>query len=81
MQNLAVYYFPSCPFCRKVLDVIDELGIDGIELRDKHEEPRYADELKAATGTTMVPCLHIEENGTVQWMHESDTIVEYLRGL
>ena len=53
MNKMFLYYFPSCPFCVKVLNAIDELGIDGIELRDKHVEPRYADELQAATGTTM----------------------------
>jgi glutaredoxin len=79
-MKMSLYYFPSCPFCVKVLNVIDELGIH-IELRDKRVEPRYADELRAATGTTMVPCLRIEEDRSDRWMHESDDIVEYLRGL
>lgn len=81
MDNMSLYYFPSCPFCVKVLNVIDELGMGGIELRDKHVEPNFADELEAATGITMVPCLRIERVGGDQWMHESDDIVEYLRGL
>ncbi len=81
MNKMFLYYFPSCPFCVKVLNAIDELGIDGIELRDKHVEPNYADELQTATGTTMAPCLRIEGEGNDQWMHESDDIVEYLRGL
>ncbi len=81
MNKMFLYYFPSCPFCVKVLNAIDELGIDGIELRDKHVEPKYAEELQAATGTTMVPCLRIQREGSDKWMHESDDIVEYLRAL
>ena len=60
MPKMSLYYFPSCPFCVKVLNVIEELGMDSIELRDKHVWPNFADELEAATGTTMVPCLRIE---------------------
>jgi len=81
MDKMSLYYFPSCPFCVKVLNAIDELDIDNIELRDKHVEPKYAQELQAATGTTMVPCLRIEGEGNDQWMHESDDIVEYFRQL
>ncbi len=80
MPQMSLYYFPSCPFCAKVLNAIEELGIKGIELRDKHVVPQYADELHAATGTTMVPCLRIEGPDGDRWMHESDDIVEYLRG-
>ncbi len=81
MNHLSLYYFPSCPFCVTVLNVIEELGIDGIELRDKHVQPAWGEELRAATGTTQVPCLRIQSNGDDQWIHESDTIVKYLRAL
>ena len=81
MSKMSLYYFPSCPFCVKVLNVIDELGMDQIELRDKHANPTYGEELQAATGKAMVPCLRIESDGSDQWMHESDDIVEFLRGL
>jgi glutaredoxin len=81
MNKMSLYYFPSCPFCVKVLRAIDQLGIEGIELRDKRAEPKYADELKAATGITMVPCLRIEREGGDEWMHESDDIVRYLQSL
>jgi glutathione S-transferase len=81
MTKMSLYYFPRCPFCVKVLDAIDELGVEGIELRDKRVEPRYEKELLAATGITMVPCLRIEREDHDQWMHESDDIVAYLRSL
>ena len=81
MTTMSLYYFPTCPFCVKVLNVMEELGMDHIELRDKHANPQFADDLKEATGKTMVPCLRIEADGNDQWMHESDDIVAYLRSL
>lgn len=78
MTKMSLYYFPACPFCVKVCNVITDLGLsDSIELRDKFENPAFADELQAATGKTMVPCLRIGE----EWLHESDAIIAYLRGL
>lgn len=78
MKKMSLYHTPSCPFCVKVRDVIAELGLtDSIELRDKIANPTFAEELHAATGKTMVPCLRIDD----EWMHESDAIITYLRGL
>lgn len=66
----------------KVLNVIEELGMsDSIELRDKHVNPVFGEELQAATGTGMVPCLRIAGDGGDTWMHESGDIVTYLREL
>jgi glutaredoxin len=79
MSKMALYYRPSCPFCIKVIDVIEELELTHIELRDKQAEPRYDQELQQATGTRMVPCLRIEEDEGLRWMHESDQIIDYLR--
>lgn len=81
MPHLALYYFPDRPFCQKVVDAIEELGLDDIELRDRRANPEYEAELKAATGRATVPCLRIESEGQEQWMHESDDIVEYLHQL
>ncbi len=81
MAKMSLYYLPSCPYCQKVLQALGELGLDAIELRDKRAEPQYEEELQAATGRTMVPCLRIEREGGDQWMHESDDIVDYLRAL
>ena len=78
MKKMSLYHIPPCPFCQKVIRVIDELGLsDEIELRDKHANPAFAEELQAATGKTMVPCLRIDDT----WMHESDAIIGYLRAL
>ena len=81
MPHLALYYFPECPFCKKVVDAIAELELEGIELRDKRANPEFERELRAATGRATVPCLRIESEGHVRWMHESNDIVQYLRQL
>ena len=78
MKKMSLYHIPACPYCLKVRGVISELGLtDSIELRDKIAAPAFGAELQAATGKTMVPCLRIDD----EWMHESDAIIAYLRGM
>ena len=78
-DNLALYYFDSCPFCIRVRRVIDALGID-VELRNIYEEPGYLEELRAARGRTTVPVLRITSaDGEERWMPESADIVSYLQ--
>jgi len=76
MPNMILYYFEPCPFCQKVLLVIDELHLDEkIEFRDTLEQPQFRDELVQLNGKTQVPCLVI--NG--EPMLESDDIIAYLK--
>ena len=77
-SSLALYHYEGCPYCTLVRDVIARLGLD-IELRDILRNADHRDELIAATGRRMVPCLRIEAaSGRVQWMHESRDIIGYL---
>ena len=77
-KNLALYHFASCPFCVRVRDSADRLGVE-LELRDVQRDSERFDELVRATGRQMVPCLRIEEEGgETRWMHESSDIVAYL---
>jgi len=75
--GLAVYGFGTCPFCAKVRDAERRLGIE-LEWRDVLAEPGHRDALVEATGRQTVPCLRIEDDQGVRWMHESDAIVAYL---
>ena len=78
-KKLALYEFPSCPFCRRVMDAIDALGVE-VELRDIQRDSDFRDELQTATGRSTVPVLRIEDGaGDVQWMPESLDIIAYLR--
>ena len=79
--KLALYHYEGCPYCSMVRDSVDRLGLD-VELRDILRHGEYQDELLAATGRRMVPCLRIEEgSGAVRWMHESRDIIDYLEAL
>lgn len=78
-DRLALYYFETCPFCRRVLRSIDALGID-IELRNIYEDPAFLEELRVARGRTTVPVLRITStDGEERWMPESSDIVAYLQ--
>ncbi|WP_158058447.1 glutathione S-transferase N-terminal domain-containing protein [Halorussus halophilus] len=76
MTNLELYDLPGCPFCAKVKDKLDELGLD----YESHEVPRSHSErteVEQVSGQTGVPVLVDEEQG-VEGMSESDDIVKYL---
>ena len=76
--GLALYYYPECPYCQRVLRAIDETGAK-VELRHVWEQPKYRAELQAARGRTTVPVLRITGKDGDRWMPESLDIVRYLR--
>ena len=76
--NLALYHSFFCPYCYRVTDTLQELGVE-IALCNTFEGP-HRQRLVEATGSTMVPALHIKsEDGTERWMRESMDIVKYLQ--
>ena len=76
MPTLELFYFPTCPFCQKVLRYIDAAGIGGsITLHNIHADPEADATLVAVGGKHQVPCLFID--GTP--LYESDDIVAWLR--
>lgn len=73
---LTLYVKTGCPFCAKVKNAVEELGIE-----DKIEEKNIADdgvvdELLEKGGQQMVPFL-VDTDRDVE-MYESDDIVAYL---
>ena len=73
--KLELFFFPDCPYCRKVLGAIDDLGLkDKIVFRDARSDPEEKEALVKLTGKTQVPCLVIEGKP----MHESEDIKQYL---
>jgi glutaredoxin len=77
-SQLSLYQFDSCPYCERVRAALARLGL-ALEMRDIHAKPAYRDELVAATGKSMVPCLRIDApNGPPRWMHESADIIRFL---
>jgi len=80
-QTLSLYGYPQCPYCNRVLQAIDRLGLS-IELRNTMENPDYQREVVAAMGRGTVPVLRIDaEGGQVHWLPESADIIEYLSDL
>ncbi len=78
-RDLALYQFRACPFCIKVRKEIARLGVN-IETRDAQHDPQHRADLEAGGGRIKVPCLRIrQEDGSDQWLYESDDINAWLR--
>jgi glutaredoxin len=77
-SRMSLYQTSFCPYCERVRSAARRLGLD-LPLRDIDEDSTRREELVGATGRQTVPCLRIErEDGSVEWMHESEDIVAYL---
>lgn len=78
-MKFALYYYDSCPYCRRVLAVLPNLKVE-VEKRNTVNEPKWRQELAQATGRTQVPCLKItKDNGEDAWMFESADIIRFLQ--
>ena len=73
MRNYMLFYKPTCPFCKKVLNYMEEHGID-LPLRDVSTDVASRDELLSVGGKTQVPCLFIDGKP----LYESGDIIEHL---
>ena len=77
-RKLALYHFPTCPFCLKSRRTMKRLSLN-IELRDAKNNDLHRTALIAGGGKPQVPCLQITEaNGQKTWLYESDAINAYL---
>jgi glutathione S-transferase len=80
LNGLALYYSGWCPYCKRVLRVIEELQLeDRVLLRDVDRDPEHDRELRAARGRGTVPVLRVKHAGGERWMPESRDIVAFLR--
>ena len=74
MPELTLYYFPSCPYCRLVLDWLGRLNLE-IPMRDIRSEAGARDDLLEIGGKGQVPCLVIDGKP----LYESGDIVRWLQ--
>ena len=76
MTDLKLYELAGCPYCAKVKDKLDELGLDyeSVMVPRSHDERT---EVKQVSGQTGVPVL-TDPGHDVEGMPESDDIVQYL---
>ncbi len=78
-EGLSLYQFRTCPFCIKVRQEMHRLALP-IALHDTQHDDSARQALKAGGGRVKVPCLRIErDDGTTEWMYESDAIKSYLQ--
>ena len=83
VPKLSLYYFPSCPYCVRVTNILGELPFP-VELRNIHRNSTFSKELMAARGRTTVPVLRVDDPDELmetRWMPESLDILAFLRRL
>jgi glutathione S-transferase len=75
-EPIVLYRLQACPFCERVVRVMDDLGLD---YRSRFVEPMHSERtvVKRLTGKRTVPAVVDERTGVT--MSESGNIVEYLR--
>jgi len=74
-RMLTLYYRPTCPFCRRVMAVVDRMQLE-IELKDI-EDTEVMTELVASGGKVQVPYL-VDTVHSIS-TYESDDIVTHLQ--
>ena len=74
-MRLTLYQLDGCPYCEKVADRLDELGVD-YETEWVEAMHSERDEVKRLSGQRGVPVLVDDETGIT--MAESDRILEYV---
>ncbi|MBT9591655.1 MAG: glutaredoxin [Thiobacillus sp.] len=76
-RSLALYHFPTCPFCLKSRRTMRRLSLN-IELRDAQNNETHRAALIAGGGKRQTPCLLITNaSGQHTWLYESDAINAY----
>ena len=70
-----LYIKPGCPFCEKVLQVVNELGLE-VELKSVMD-PEIREELIEHGGKKQVP--YLIDTARAVAMYESDAIIAYWR--
>lgn len=75
MSNLILYYYPTCPYCKKVTRFIEKHNLNKIELKNINQDEQAEKELIKVGGKRQVPCLFI--NG--EPLYESNDIISWLK--
>lgn len=73
-RELELYMKPTCPYCIKVMNFMEENGVT-VPLRDIEADEDAAKTLVAVGGKCQVPCLFIDGKP----LYESGDIIEWLR--
>ena len=74
-MKLELFMFDTCPFCRRVLNYIDDSGRTDVELHNIHKNEADRQRLIEVGGMEQVPCLFIDGKP----MYESLDIIDWLK--
>ena len=75
MEKITLYQFESCPFCAKVRDKLDELGLDYENINVPRErEDSLRKDLLEKSGVATVPVIKIGD----KYIGDSGAIIAYL---
>ena len=74
MEELKLYYYPACPYCRKVTRFIKKHKLK-LELKNINKDKEAAKTLVEVGGKRQVPCLFIDGKP----LYESDDIIKWLK--
>ena len=74
-MKLELYKFDTCPFCRRVMNYIEESGRTDVEYHDIHKSTKDREMLIRVGGKEQVPCLFIDGKP----IYESMDIIEWLK--
>lgn len=78
MEELKLFYFPACPFCKKVVKFLKRNNLEKeITLKNINKDQDAKKELNEKGGKNQVPCLFInneplyESNDIIKWLKEN----------
>lgn len=74
-MELKLYMFETCPFCRKVINELEQTGRKDVTFCDIRKNEDHRLELIKVGGKAQVPCLIIDGKP----LYESDDIIKWLR--
>jgi glutaredoxin 3 len=74
LKGLVLYKTDACPYCIRVLRVINQLQVE-ILIRDTRRNRKWRDDLQRRTNRTQVPCLFIDGEP----MFESNDIIAWIK--
>ncbi len=77
IKRLRVYDYPSCPSSLRLRHTLHRLNLD-IQYCDIRKCQIHRDNLLAEFGRVHAPCLRIDEGSSVQWLDQSEQIIQYL---
>ena len=72
---LELFKMETCPYCRKVMNYIEQSGRSDVIYRDIQEEEENRERLISTGGKEQVPCLFV--NG--EPLYESGDIITWLQ--